>query len=65
MLDCAAVLFGDPANGQAVTNVPNLKEFCANGDGICSTPRTYRITAAHTTYGNNANDAAAWVAGLL
>ena len=63
----AAVIFGDPENGQAVSNIPaaNLKEFCAQGDGVCGTPRTYQITSAHLSYGNNASDAANFIAGLL
>ncbi|KAI4177900.1 MAG: hypothetical protein LQ348_005739 [Seirophora lacunosa] len=59
----AAVIFGDPQNGQAVANVPaaRLKQYCARGDGVCSTPRTFRITSAHLSYGNNADDAADFV----
>ncbi|KAL6717915.1 hypothetical protein ACLMJK_004000 [Lecanora helva] len=62
-----AVIFGDPQNGQAVSNIKasNVKEYCAQGDGVCSTPRTYQITPAHTTYGSNASDAANFIAGLL
>ncbi|KAI4113112.1 MAG: hypothetical protein LQ345_005839 [Seirophora villosa] len=58
-----AVIFGDPQNGQAVANVPaaRLKQYCARGDGVCSTPRTFRITSAHLSYGNNADDAADFV----
>ena len=59
-----AVIFGDPQNGQAVANVPaaDLKEYCAQGDGVCGTPRTYQITPAHLSYGNNAADAANFIA---
>ncbi|CAF9934043.1 MAG: hypothetical protein HETSPECPRED_009085 [Heterodermia speciosa] len=59
----AAVIFGDPQNGQPVANVPaaKLKEYCAQGDGVCGTPRTFQITAAHLSYGNNAADAANFI----
>ncbi|KAL8690628.1 MAG: hypothetical protein Q9218_003962 [Villophora microphyllina] len=59
----AAVIFGDPQNGSPVANVPaaDLKEYCAAGDGVCGTPRTYQITAAHLSYGNNASDAANFI----
>lgn len=59
----AAVIFGDPQNGQAVANVPaaKLKEFCAQGDGVCGTPRTFQITSAHLSYGKNAAEAAAFI----
>ena len=62
-----AVIFGDPENGQAVSNIPaaNVKEFCAQGDGVCGTPRTYQITSAHLSYGQNATAAANFIAGLL
>lgn len=62
-----AVIFGDPENGETVANVPasHLKEFCAAGDGVCGTPRTYQITAAHLSYGSNATAAAAFIAALL
>lgn len=63
-----AVIFGDPDNGQAVSNVPasKLKEYCATGDDVCSgTPRTYQITPAHLTYGSDASDAANFIASLL
>ena len=58
-----AVIFGDPQNGQSVANVPaaKLKEYCAQGDGVCGTPRTFQITAAHLSYGNNAADAASFI----
>ncbi|KAG7006472.1 cutinase [Physcia stellaris] len=50
-------------NGQAVANVPasKLKEYCAQGDGVCGTPRTFAITSAHLSYGNNAADAASFI----
>ncbi|KAL8775832.1 MAG: hypothetical protein Q9194_003595 [Teloschistes cf. exilis] len=62
----AAVIFGDPQNGQAVVNVPaaRLKEYCAQGDGVCGTPRTFQITAAHLSYGNNAPDAADFISSV-
>ncbi|KAL8680042.1 MAG: hypothetical protein Q9186_003722 [Xanthomendoza sp. 1 TL-2023] len=53
----AAVIFGDPSNGSPVTNVKNLKEYCAQGDNVCGTPRTFSITAAHGSYGRNGNAA--------
>ncbi|KAL9597721.1 MAG: hypothetical protein Q9219_004978 [cf. Caloplaca sp. 3 TL-2023] len=60
----AAVIFGDPQNGQSVANVPasKLKEYCAQGDGVCGTPRTFSITSAHLSYGKNAADAANFIA---
>ncbi|KAI4241117.1 MAG: hypothetical protein L6R40_004756 [Gallowayella cf. fulva] len=62
----AAVIFGDPSNGQAVTNVKNLKEYCAQGDNVCGTPRTYTITAAHGSYRTNGNaaDAANYISSV-
>ncbi|KAL8953270.1 MAG: hypothetical protein Q9222_000875 [Ikaeria aurantiellina] len=62
----AAVIFGDPQNGQSVANVPaaDLKEFCAQGDGVCGTPRTFSITSAHLSYGKNADEAAAFIASV-
>lgn len=59
----AAVIFGDPENGSAVTNVPssNLLEICASGDEVCQDPKTYAITAAHLTYGSNAQQAADFI----
>ncbi|KAL8801227.1 MAG: hypothetical protein Q9182_004621 [Xanthomendoza sp. 2 TL-2023] len=61
-----AVIFGDPSNGSPVTNVANLKEYCAQGDNVCGTPRTFAITAAHASYGRNgdAGDAAGYIAGV-
>ena len=58
-----AVIFGDPQNGQSVANVPaaKLKEYCAQGDGVCGTPRTFQITSAHLSYGKNAADAASFI----
>jgi len=63
----AAVLFGDPFNGQGVGNIPsaNIKEYCASGDSVCDGSGTFAITSAHTTYGNNADDAANFIIQAL
>ena len=59
-----AVIFGDPFNGQPVTGVPaaKLKEYCAQGDSICS--RRRQVGGGHLSYGSNAADAANFIAAL-
>jgi len=63
----AAVLFGDPFNGQSVGNLPSsvVKEFCASGDSVCDGSGSFAITQAHLTYGNNADDAATFIIQAL
>jgi cutinase len=52
-----AALFGDTLNQRNRHKIPGypaerVKEFCANGDGICEA--AFRgITAAHLSYGSN------------
>jgi hypothetical protein len=56
------VVFGDPDNNQAISNIDPSKvvSFCANGDIICNHSGGYDPNA-HTSYGNNAAEAAAFV----
>lgn len=63
----AAVLFGDPYNGQSVGTLRStvVKEFCADGDDVCNGSGTFAITEAHGTYGQNADAAAAFVITAL
>jgi cutinase len=63
----AAVLFGDPYNGQGVGTLRSnvVKEFCATGDSVCDGSGSYAITQAHSTYGNNADEAATFIISAL
>lgn len=63
----AAVIFGDPMNGQAVGDLSSskTKEYCASGDAVCDGSGTFAITSAHMTYGNDADNAADWVIKTL
>jgi cutinase len=63
----AAVIFGDPFNGQAVGDLPasKTKEYCASGDEVCSGTGSFGITPAHLTYGDDADDAASWIISTL
>jgi predicted esterase len=63
----AAVLFGDPFNGQSVGNLPSsaVEEFCASGDSVCDGSGSFAITQAHLTYGSNADDAATFIIQAL
>ena len=67
LLILLVVLFGDPENGTAVGSVPtaDVKSFCADGDEVCNGSGTFTITAAHLTYGNDADTAAAFVKSTL
>ena len=58
----AAVLFGNPDNGQAVPNINNadVKTFCHAGDLICD--GTAIVLPAHLTYGIDAPAAADFIA---
>ncbi|KAH6656629.1 cutinase [Truncatella angustata] len=58
----AAVIFGDPDNGDAVQGVSsaNTKVICHTGDNICQGGDL--ILVPHLTYGQNADEAAAFVA---
>lgn len=58
----AVVLYGDPFNGQSVGTLPasQVKEICASGDTLCE-GGGFGITAAHTTYGRNAQEAADFI----
>ncbi|KAH7403003.1 cutinase [Cadophora sp. MPI-SDFR-AT-0126] len=58
----AVVVFGDPYNNQAISNINPFKvrSFCANGDYICN-PSGGFDPNAHTSYGNKAVEAAAFV----
>ncbi|KAJ7585417.1 cutinase [Mycena floridula] len=61
----AAVIFGDPDNGQAVAGISaaSTKVICHNGDNICAGGDL--ILAPHLTYGQNAQEAASFIAGLV
>ncbi|KAF3025490.1 separase/separin [Neopestalotiopsis sp. 37M] len=58
----AAVIFGDPNNGDAVQGVSsaNTKVICHTGDNICA--HGDLILAPHLTYGRDADTAASFVA---
>jgi cutinase len=62
-----AVIFGDPFNGISVTSLHSsqLKEFCASGDYVCGTLRTFIITDEHLSYANDVSEAARFVAELI
>lgn len=57
----AAVMFGDPFNGQAFRTIPadKVKMFCHIGDNVCK--GTASITAQHLNYRNDASATAAFV----
>ncbi|ETN39023.1 uncharacterized protein HMPREF1541_07065 [Cyphellophora europaea CBS 101466] len=62
------VTFGDTKNLQDRGQIPNfprekVRIFCNRGDLVCS--GTLTITAAHLTYGNDAEEAAAFLAGRV
>ncbi|GAB7360523.1 hypothetical protein MBLNU230_g8472t1 [Neophaeotheca triangularis] len=58
----AAVLFGDPLNGQAVGSVPrgNIKQICGSTDSICSRGGS-TTSGGHLSYGSNAQEAARFI----
>ncbi|MCJ1458959.1 hypothetical protein MMC28_009336 [Mycoblastus sanguinarius] len=61
----SVIVFGDPDNGQAVGSIPTSKvdSFCASGDTVCDGAGIGAgITSAHLTYGQDADQAAAFVA---
>jgi cutinase len=62
-----AVLFGDPYKNRSVGNLPAslVKEYCAKGDSICEVQGSFMVTAAHSTYGMNADDAASFIVSKL
>ncbi|KAK8086625.1 cutinase [Apiospora phragmitis] len=59
-----AVIFGDPDNGQPVQGIQkaNTKVICHMGDNICAGGSL--ILQPHLTYGQDANTAAKFAAGL-
>ncbi|KAJ6574438.1 cutA, cutinase A [Mycena capillaripes] len=61
----AAVIFGDPDNGAAVTGVSaaNTKIICHAGDNICA--HGDLILLPHLTYGQDAQSAAAFIASKV
>lgn len=61
----AAVLFGNPDNGQAVPNIDNsnVKTYCHAGDLICEGQPI--VLAQHLTYGEDGPSAAAYIAGKV
>lgn len=62
----AAVLFGDAFKNQAVGNLPAsaVKQFCAAGDSVCESGSA-SSSAAHTSYGKNADEAADFIIQTL
>ncbi|KAF2429569.1 cutinase-domain-containing protein [Tothia fuscella] len=63
----AAVLFGDPQNGQKVGDLATADVFqdCHAGDRICESSGSFLITPAHTTYGQDAGIAAQFIVDRL
>ncbi|KAJ7098737.1 cutinase [Mycena belliarum] len=61
----AALIFGDPDNGQAVSGVAaaNTKIICHKGDNICQ--GGVLVLAPHLTYGVDAASAAAFIASKV
>ncbi|KAF7302113.1 Carbohydrate esterase family 5 protein [Mycena indigotica] len=61
----AAVIFGDPDNGQAVAGIDaaNTKVICHVGDNICQGGSL--ILPPHLTYGQDARSAAAFIASRV
>ncbi|KAJ7639270.1 cutinase [Roridomyces roridus] len=61
----AAVIFGDPDNGTAVAGISadNTKVICHTGDNICQ--HGDAILPPHLTYGENAGDAASFIASKV
>ncbi|KAJ7228209.1 cutinase-domain-containing protein [Mycena pura] len=61
----AAVIFGDPDNGQAVTGIAagDTKVICHTGDNICA--HGDLILPPHLTYGQDAGSAAAFIASKV
>lgn len=61
----AAVLFGNPDDGQAVPNIDNsnVKTYCHVGDLICAGEPI--VLAQHLTYGIDAPSAASYIAGKV
>ncbi|KAJ6560428.1 cutinase, partial [Mycena capillaripes] len=61
----AAVIFGDPDDGQAVAGIDaaNTKVICHTGDDICL--HGDLILAPHLTYGQDAGSAAAFIASKV
>lgn len=61
-----AVVFGDPLLRNAIGNLPTraVKEFCAAGDAVCERG-TGVITSAHLSYGQNVDEAAAFMMSVV
>ncbi|KAJ6458663.1 cutinase, partial [Mycena vitilis] len=61
----AALIFGDPDNGTAVTGIDaaNTKVICHDGDDICE--HGDLVLAPHLTYGQDAGSAAAFIASKV
>ncbi|THU97353.1 alpha/beta-hydrolase, partial [Dendrothele bispora CBS 962.96] len=61
----AAVIFGDPDNGQPVAGVnkANTKVICHNGDNICDGGAL--ILTPHLTYDQDATSAAKFIASKV
>ncbi|KAJ7498489.1 cutinase [Mycena latifolia] len=61
----AAVIFGDPDNGEAVAGIDaaNTKIICHDGDNICQ--HGDAILPPHLTYGQDAQSAAAFIASKV
>ena len=59
------VLFGDPDDKQPLTGIPesNVDTYCASGDEICAGEPI--VSAAHLSYGSDADAAAMFVKGKV
>ena len=62
----AAVLFGDPFNGQALDGVDasKVKEFCGGADTLCAAGGTSG-SGSHLSYGGDADAAAQFIVSAV
>ncbi|KAK4638306.1 Cutinase [Fulvia fulva] len=63
----AAVLFGDPFNGQALDGVDasKVKEFCGGADTLCSGGGGTTLSGSHLSYGGDTEAAAQFVVSAI